>query len=79
MTEAETKVIATITKHGGLARTRDIIASGVHSDTLYSMRDAGKIQCVSRGLFQLADTQLADPDLETVFCEGLQSGKAIHS
>ena len=67
MTEAEQKVISTIVKHGGLARTRDILANGVHSDTLYSMRDAGKIQCVSRGLFQLADTQLEDPDLEMVF------------
>ncbi len=66
MTEADKKVIATIVKHGGLARTRDILANGVHSDTLYRMRDEGSILCITRGLYQLPGAQLDDPDLETV-------------
>ncbi len=66
MTQAEQKVIEVLSRHGGLARTRDILASGVHSDTLYRMRDSGSIHCVSRGLYQLPNTQLDDPDIEAV-------------
>jgi len=66
MTKAERKAIEAIARLGGMAKTRDILASGVHSDTLYRMRDSGSIQCVSRGLYQLPDSEIVDPDLETV-------------
>ena len=67
MTKAEQKVIQIISQNGGMAKTRDILAGGVHSDTLYRMRDAGIVQCVSRGLYQLPDAEIENPDLEAVF------------
>ena len=54
-------------KHGGLLRTKDAIRMGIHPRTLYSMRDAGEIQQVSRGHYRLSDLpQLGNPDLVAV-------------
>ena len=67
MTTAEQKVADVIKQHGGMARTRDMLANGVHPRVLYRMRDEGSITCVSRGLYQLSGQVLDEPDLAAVF------------
>ncbi len=54
-------------RHGGVLRTSEAIRSGIHPRTLYAMRDAGKLECLSRGLYRIADLPLlGNPDLVTV-------------
>lgn len=48
------RVRRVLDKHGGLARASQLFESGVHPRTLYMLRDAGKIEQVSRGLYRLA-------------------------
>ncbi len=67
MTTAEKKVIDVINKNGGMARTRDFLANGVHPRMLYRMRDEGSVECLSRGLYQLTGQVLDSPDLAAVF------------
>ena len=50
----------------GLARTRDLLAAGVHPRVLYRMRDEGRILSLSRGLFQLPEEVPDEPDLSIV-------------
>ena len=50
-----------------MLRTSEAICSGIHPDTLYTMRDAGMLEKVSRGVYRLADgLPLSNPDLVTV-------------
>lgn len=52
---------------GGTLRTRDLIALGVHTDALYTLRDSGRIVELSRGLYRLAEASEAEhPDLALV-------------
>jgi predicted transcriptional regulator of viral defense system len=52
---------------GGILRTRDALQAGIHRRTLYQLRDSGRIEQLSRGLFRLADAPALDyPDLVTV-------------
>jgi predicted transcriptional regulator of viral defense system len=52
---------------GGTLRTRDLIALGVHTDALYTLRDDGRIVELGRGLYRLADAGEAEhPDLALV-------------
>lgn len=61
------KAEAIFEKHGGMLRTSKAIAFGVHPRTLYALREAGRLQRVSRGLYRLADLpELGNPDLATV-------------
>lgn len=54
-------------RHGGILRTRDALAQGIHRRTLYTMRDDGLLERLGRGLYRLADLPpLSDPDLVTV-------------
>jgi predicted transcriptional regulator of viral defense system len=54
-------------KHGGTMRTREIQAEGIHSRTLYRLRDAGALERLSRGLYRLSELPpLSEPDLATV-------------
>ncbi len=51
-------------KHGGMLRTRDATRLGIHTRTLYAMRDAGELHQVRRGYLRLADLpELGNPDL----------------
>jgi len=53
--------------NGGTLRTRDLIALGVHTDALYTLRDSGRIVELGRGLYRLAETDEAEhPDLALV-------------
>ena len=51
---------------GGTAHTRDILAAGVHTRSLYAARDQGRLIEVTRGVFRLADLPLTEPDLIAV-------------
>ena len=52
---------------GGTLRTRDLIAHGVHTDSLYALREKGRILELGRGLYRLANMREADyPDLALV-------------
>ena len=52
---------------GGMLRTRDALEAGIHPRTLYALRDSGRIELLSRGLYRLADApSLGNPDLVTV-------------
>jgi predicted transcriptional regulator of viral defense system len=50
--------------NGGIVRTRDALAAGVHPRTLYEMRNAGIVEQAGRGVFRLAGLPpLTNPDL----------------
>jgi predicted transcriptional regulator of viral defense system len=54
-------------KHGGMLRTSRALALGIHPRVLYSLREAGRLHQVSRGLYRLADLpELGNPDLAAV-------------
>ncbi|MHB8562631.1 MAG: type IV toxin-antitoxin system AbiEi family antitoxin domain-containing protein [Acidiferrobacteraceae bacterium] len=61
------KAEAVFKTHGGMLRTSRAIALGVHPRVLYGLRDSGRLQEVSRGLYRLADLPaLGNPDLAVV-------------
>ena len=61
------KAEAIFEQHGGMLRTSQALALGVHPRTLYALRDAGRLQQISRGLYRLAELPaLGNPDLATV-------------
>lgn len=52
---------------GGTLRTRDLIALGIHTDALYTLREKGRILELGRGLYRLANMREAEhPDLAVV-------------
>jgi predicted transcriptional regulator of viral defense system len=51
---------------GGTARTRDILAEGVHARDVYAARDSGALLELSRGVFALATRPPVEPDLVAV-------------
>ena len=48
--------LKTLRDKGGMLRTRDLAALGVHTDALYALRDGGQIVELGRGLYRLAET-----------------------
>lgn len=42
---------------GGTLRTREAAERGVHYSTLYGMRDAGRLEQLSRGVYRLSELQ----------------------
>ncbi|MBI3891209.1 MAG: type IV toxin-antitoxin system AbiEi family antitoxin domain-containing protein [Candidatus Wallbacteria bacterium] len=64
---AETVAIGILRRHGGLLRTSQAIALGIHPRTWYSLRDSGAVVPVTRGVYRLADLPpLSAPDLIAV-------------
>ena len=54
-------------KHGGMLKTGEALQLGIHPRTLYSMRDSGVLERISRGVYRLAELPpLSDPDLVSV-------------
>lgn len=52
---------------GGILRTKDALALGIHPRTLYRLRDEGFLDQVTRGVYRLAsEPELSNPDLVTV-------------
>ena len=68
MVDATTKAaIRAFRENGGLLRTKEVLAHGVHPRTLYQMREEGLLDQVSRGIYRLASfPSLSQPDLVTV-------------
>ena len=66
-TPPERRVIAAFRRAGGVLRTAEALRAGVHPRDLYSLRDSGALESLSRGVFRLTELPpLADPDLVTV-------------
>ena len=64
---AADQAIATFREHGGILRTIQARALGIHPRTLYSLRDEGRLERLGRGLYRLADLPpLTRPDLVAV-------------
>ena len=54
---------------GGVLRTGEALKYGIHPKTLYTMRDRGILETLSRGLYRLKDISLGgNDDLVTVVC-----------
>ncbi len=70
MTESQTSLNlaeSLFRQHGGMLRTTEAIALGIHPRTLYQLRDEQRVVAVSHGLYRLADLpELANPDLVPV-------------
>jgi predicted transcriptional regulator of viral defense system len=61
------KATVVFRRHGGVLRTKQALALGVHPRTLYEMRDREVVEQVSRGIYRLATLPaLGQPDLVTV-------------
>jgi predicted transcriptional regulator of viral defense system len=61
------RAVAVFRKHGGMLRTTQALGEGIHPSTLYTLRDAGTLEVVSRGVYRLADSEpMGNPDLVTV-------------
>ena len=65
--QSERLAIAIFREHGGMLRTREALRFGIHPRTLYSLRDSGVLERISRGVYRLADLPpMSDPDLVSV-------------
>lgn len=65
--QSEQLAIAVFREHGGMLMTGEALQFGIHPRTLYSMRDSGVLERISRGVYRLADLPpLSDPDLVSV-------------
>lgn len=54
-------------EHGGIMRTSEALNEGIHSRTLYWMRDHGYINQLERGVYQINDEEmLSNPDLAVI-------------
>lgn len=63
----DSKVMRLFREHGGVLRTSEALALGVRSAVLYRLRDEGRLELLSRGVFRLAEgPDLAAPDLVAV-------------
>lgn len=61
------RAVAVFKNHGGILRTAQALRSGIHPGMLYTMRDSGVLEMVSRGVYRLAGSSpLGNPDLVTV-------------
>lgn len=61
------RAIAVFKNHGGILRTAQALRLEIHPGTLYTMRDSGVLDVVSRGVYRLAGSSpLGNPDLVTV-------------
>ena len=65
--DIEKKALEIFKAHGGILRSNHAIKLGIHSRTLYALRDSGALEQVQRGLFCLPGLpDHAQPDLVTV-------------
>jgi predicted transcriptional regulator of viral defense system len=61
------KAIEKFKIHGGQLRMKQAIDNGISRRMLYTMRDAGVIEQVTRGIYRLSDmAPISNPDLVTV-------------
>lgn len=72
----EDKALATFQRHGGVMRTSQALALGIHAATLYGLRDSGKLWVLSRGLFTVANSK-QPPDMDMAIVASRVPGGAI--
>lgn len=61
------EAVALFKEHGGIMRTSEALDEGIHSRTLYWMRDHGYLNQLERGVYQIEDKEpLSNPDLAVV-------------
>ncbi len=58
MNKKDERIHKVFKKHKGFARTKDILAAGIHSRDIKGVRDAGQITRVKRGLYRLTNIPL---------------------
>jgi predicted transcriptional regulator of viral defense system len=58
MKKTEENITKVFKKQSGFARTKDILAAGIHPRYVKRMRDEGQIIRVKRGLYRLSDTPI---------------------
>jgi predicted transcriptional regulator of viral defense system len=64
---ASGRALRIIKKRGGMVRTAEAIAAGIHPRTLYQLHGAGDLEQISRGVYRLAEIgPITNPDLVTV-------------
>jgi predicted transcriptional regulator of viral defense system len=67
VSKAEQDAWRVFKKHGGVARTGEVLAAGVHSRTLRAMCKTGMLERLSRGLYRLVEFHARKkPDLAAV-------------
>ena len=67
MSSACKKARRIIREGGGLIRTSEAIQAGIHSRTLYQLRDMGDLEQISRGIYRLAEIgTVSNPDFVIV-------------
>jgi predicted transcriptional regulator of viral defense system len=63
------KLIRAADRRSGIFTAQDVERENLSPRTLYRLRDAGEIVCISRGVFQLADVddrEMATPDYAAI-------------
>lgn len=66
MTNSEKKAISIIKGKGSIIRTREALKLGIHQRTLYRLYNRGLLVQLTRGVYQLADKPISNPDLITI-------------
>jgi predicted transcriptional regulator of viral defense system len=65
--KASARLESAFRRHGGVLRTSEALKLGIHPQTLYALRDEGRLTRLDRGLYTLADApESANPDLIVV-------------
>jgi hypothetical protein len=60
-------VLGVLRRELGVPLDEEALRAGIHPGTLYTLRDSGVLEVVSRGVYRLADgSPLGNPDLATV-------------
>lgn len=66
-TTAAEQALSIFRAHGGVLNTQRAMQLGIHSRTLYTLRDDAILERLDRGLYRLADAKpLSNPDFVTV-------------
>lgn len=60
------EAIEIISKMGGIIQTKEALDAGIHPRTLYTLRDQGFLQQISRGIYQVMNSEIVDPDFAVV-------------
>jgi len=64
---AHERAIQIFREHGGTLRTGDALKAGIHPRELYSLRDQGRTEQLSRGVYRLSDLPaISNPDLVSI-------------
>ena len=55
MNKKDEKIYKVFRKYGGFAKTRDILATGIHRRDIKKIKEEGKITRIKRGLYRLSE------------------------